>query len=178
MSIGNRIIMSPYPLGRVERIIISGTPKPGQWMGIKGSVAPVGGNPSQAGRFTYEPAGVTAAAGSKGMAADGNTGAYAILLAPGETVESPPIGSKDVAYADGDSAAVYWPTNGDLLNCLFQNAAGTADDVTVGDKMIIDDGTGKVLVSTGTVECEPLEARDALTDPTADVHVLCVFCPL
>lgn len=175
MALGNRIVVAPHPMGRWEEIIISGTPKPGQFMGIKGSVAPVGGNPAGAGRFTYEPAGVTAAAGSKGMNADGDRIAVGILCAPGESAASPPIGLATTAYADGDRAMIYWPCNGDQLNCLFQNAAGTADDVLVGDKLIIDDGTGKVLVSTGTVEKEPLEAREALTDPTADTLILCVW---
>lgn len=176
MALGNRIVVSPHPLGRWEEIIVAGTPKPGQFMGIKGSVAPVGGNPSGAGRFTYEEAGATAASGSKGMAADGDSIAVGILCAPGESAASPPIGSNSTAYAAGDRAMIYWPLPGDQLNVLFQNAGGTADDVTVGDKLIIDDGTGKVLVSTGTPAREPLEAREALTDPTADALILAVWC--
>ena len=177
MSLGNRIIMTPHPYGRVERIIVAGTPKPGQFMGIKGSVAPVGGNPTGVGRFTYEEAGATAASGSKGMDADGDRIAVGILLAAGETAESVPHGLMTTAYADGDSAAIYWLQNGDLFHGLFQNASGTADDVTVGDKGIIDDGTGKVLVSTGSPVAEPIEFREALTDPTADTHLLMVWCP-
>lgn len=175
MSIGNRILMTPDPKGRFEEIIISGTPKPGTFMNIKGSVSPIGGNPSGAGRFTYEPAGTTAASGSKGMSADGDRIAVGILLAPGESAASPGTGIATTAYADGDRGMIYWPQNGDLMNVLYQNQSGTGDDVTIGDKGIIDDGTGKVLVSTGSPESEPIEFREALTDPTADALLLAVW---
>lgn len=176
MAFGNRIIVTPEPKGRFEEFLVSGTPKPGQWMGIKPGVAAVGGSTSAIGRFTYEPAGVTAAAGSRGMAASGDRIAVCILLGFQDSVACPPGFQVSDAYVDGQRGAGYWAQNGDLLNCLFKNVAGTADDVAVGDKMIIDDGTGKVSVSTGAVESEPLEAREALIDPTADALICCVWC--
>ena len=57
----------------------------------------------------------------------------------------------------------------------FGNAAGTADDVTKGMKLIIDDGTGKVVPTTGTPESEPFVAREAITDPTADQLLWCSY---
>lgn len=175
--IGNKILLESHPQGRFEEVIVVGTPKPGQWMGRKPATAPVGGNPSTVGTFSMEPAGATAAAGSRGMDADGDRLAVAILLGPGETASTPPTSAPaDYTFTTGERGMVYWPQNGDRLNTLFQNAAGTADDVAIGDKLIIDDGTGKVLVSTGTPLSEPLEAIEALTDPTADTLIAAVWC--
>lgn len=175
--VGNKIVVQGNPNGRWEEIVVAGTPKPGQFMGIKGSVAPVGGNPTSAGRFTYEEAGATAASGSRGMNADGDRIAVGILCGPGETAATVPTTSPaGFTYAAGDRASIYWPCNGDLLNVLYQNQSGTADDVAVGDKGIVDDGTGKILVSTGSVESEPVEFREALVDPTADALLLAVWC--
>lgn len=79
------------------------------------------------------------------------------------------------AYADGARAQAYIPMPGDEIQVLFGNASGTADDVTVGMKMIIDDGTGKVIPTTGSPEMEPFKALEAITDPTADQLLLCRF---
>jgi hypothetical protein len=157
MAKGNSIIVSSEPKGVREECIISGTPTPGVVMELKGATAAVGG------RFTYEPAGTTAAAGSKGMSADGDRIPICVL-----TEDSLQGKLATTAYADGDRGFLYWPVNGEELNMLFQNASGTADDVLVGDKLIVDDGTGKLLVSTGSPECEPFGALEAITDPTVD----------
>lgn len=71
-------------------------------------------------------------------------------------------------YAAGTRASYYCPLPGDELNLLFKNVGGTADDVVAGNLFIVDDTTGKVIVTTGTVESEPAMALEALTDPTAD----------
>ena len=163
MALGNGIILTSPARGRFEECIISGTPKPGVVMEEKNTA-------KIQGRFTYEPAGTTAAAGSKGMSADGDRIPICVLLADSYQGRL----STD-AYVTGDRGFLYWPVNGDEINMLFQNAAGTADDVVIGDKLIIDDGTGKVLVSTGTVEEEPFQALEAVTDPTADQLIHTVY---
>lgn len=166
---GNRIVVTPCPRGRFEEIIVSGTPRPGQCMEYKTGSTNVGG------RRVFEPAGTTAAAGSHGMNADGDRIAVAVLLAWPDHAACPPGRDVNTAYADGERAAVYYPVEGEQLNLLFQNAAGTADDIAIDDKLIIDDGTGKVLKSVGAVESEPFTAAEALVDPTIDQLFLCTF---
>lgn len=169
MAKGNRIIVSAEPKGVFEEVIVSGTPKPGTVMEIKSNVAQKGG------RWTYEAAGTTAAAGSTGMSADGDRIGVNALLCFSDHAACPPGKLATDAYADGDRGAIYWPANGEELNMLFMNQAGTADDIGINDKLIIDDGTGKLFKSTGTVESEPFIALEAIVDPTADQLFWCKF---
>ena len=74
-------------------------------------------------------------------------------------------------YAAGQLASVYAPQNGDELNVLFKNVSGTADDVVAGDILIVDDTTGKFIVTTGGPTVKPCMALEAVTDPTADTLV-------
>lgn len=72
------------------------------------------------------------------------------------------------AYAAGDLVKFYSPRMGDELNLVVLNLAGTADDHALGEKMMLDHGTGKLIVTTGTPEDEVAELLEAITDPTAD----------
>jgi hypothetical protein len=76
-------------------------------------------------------------------------------------------------YPAGELASFYCPLPGDELNLLFKNVTGTGDDVAVGDKLTPDSGSGKLIVTTGTVEIEPAMALEALTDPTTDTLIWC-----
>ena len=171
---GNVIIITAEPKGYAEEIIVSGTPKPGTVMGLKGSVAEVGG------RRTFEPAGTTAANSTySGMAADGNRIPIAVLLCssdPWGAAVNPFIGPTD-AFADGDRAAVYYPAMGEELNMLIKDETGTGadQDFSVGDKLIVDDGTGKLLRSSGSPESEPFIILAELTDVAADVLAPCQY---
>ena len=69
---------------------------------------------------------------------------------------------------------VYFPLPGDELNVLKLDVDGTGDDFTIGQQLMVDDGTGKVLLATGTVS-RPFIALEAVTDPTADQLVHCQF---
>lgn len=169
MAKGNRIIVTPEPKGRFEEVIVAGTPKPGTIMHKKTGVATSGG------RFTMEPAGTTAASGSRGMNADGDRIPICVLLTFVDHCACPPSKGATDAYADGERGAVYYPVPGEEMNVLYQNQSGTADDVAVGDKLIVDDGTGKVLVSTGSVEDEPFQSCETVTDPTADQLIWAEF---
>ena len=159
MAKGNRIIVSSEPKGRYEEIIVSGTPKPGTCMYPKNVAL------AQGGKMTMEPAGTTAALG---MGADGDQIPVAVLLCFLDHMAAPPGKTATDAYVDADRGVVYYPLPGEELNVLFLNAAGTADDVTIGMKLMIDDGTGQVIPTTGTPESEPFVAMEAFTDPAAD----------
>lgn len=156
MPLGNNIVITEGPQGRGARkqVIVSGTPKPGTIMTPKPGAADVQGRP------VYEPAGVTAGL----MTADGSRIPIAVLDADWKGGRT----NAD-AYEDGEVAEVYFPVEGDELNCRKANESGTADDTVINTTlMIVDDGTGLLLVTTGSPESEPFLARETITDPTAE----------
>lgn len=131
------------------------TPKPGTLMIMTSDAKDGSGN------FTYKP---------WDGALDGERDEVIILRENeglGKTVTD--------AYADSEHCYLYIPMPGDEVQVLFGNAAGTADDVAIGDKLIIDDGTGKVIPTTGSPEMEPFKALEAYVDPTADQLLHCRF---
>lgn len=146
---GNEILLSENPRGRRTEGIVSGTPKPGTFMTLVAATEPDG-----TGRYTWEP---------YNRAADGNRALVAILLEDHLQGKGP-----DDAYVNGDRCFLYFPLPGDELNARVADAAGTADDVAIGDLFIIDDGTGKLNATTGTPEAEVFQALETITDPAAD----------
>lgn len=143
----NTIVVSNMPMGRyLEGILAAGNaPKPGQFV-------------SQTSDGEYE---------LWNGAADGERDNLLIVL------ECKLLGrTLDTAYSAGERVFLYSPLRGDLLLAMYGNASGTADDVAVGDKLIIDDGTGKLVPTTGSPEMEPFKAEEAYTDPTADKLIL------
>lgn len=159
MAKGNKIIVSDNPRGVFEEIIVVGTPKPGTCMHYT-TAARVGG------RASMEPAGTT---GGQGMAADGDQIPIAVLLSHVDHPACPPGQTATDAYATGDRGCVYYPLPGEELNVLFGNASGTADDVVaMTTKLMVNDGDGKLIPTTGSPEMEPFLALESITDPTAD----------
>lgn len=79
------------------------------------------------------------------------------------------------AFAAGERALYYSPRAGEQFNLVYKNVTGTADDVAAGDMLIVDDGTGKLIVTTGTPETEPFKAMTALVDPTEDAALWCEY---
>lgn len=157
MAKGNKIIVEAHPRGRFEEIIVVGTPKPGTHM-YPTTATRVGG------RRSMEPAGTT---GSLGMSADGHSIPRAILLCWGDHAACPPnLGVTD-AYTTGSRGAVYYPEAGEDVNVLFHNESGTGDDVAIGDKLIVDDGSGGVVRAAAGAE-DGYVANEAIVDPTAD----------
>lgn len=146
MAKGNKIVVSSNPKGVFQDVIISGTPKPGTVMQIKAATEPVEG------MFTMEVF---------NQAGDGTHAETAVLVEDdkqGKTATQ--------AYVDGTVGQVYFPAHGEELNMLFQNQSGTADDIAIGDRFEVDDGTGLMIAeATGTAKFKALET---VTDPTAD----------
>ena len=149
----NTIVISPEPRGRFVDAIIDGTPVPGTVMQIKAATEAVGG------KFTYEVY-------NRGADGDRPQGAYAILLVD----ELQGLSITD-AYVSGDQGRIYFPLHGDELLMLFQDVSGTGDSHAIGDIMIVDDGTGKLIATTGTPEEEPFTSMETVTQPLADTHV-------
>lgn len=154
MARGNEIIVTADPKGTFLEGIVSGTPKPGTVMEIS-SFTMVGGH------FTwriYQPG------------TDGLRRVIAVLLPDhlqGQLATS--------AYVDGTRCFMYVPIAGEELNMLLADIAGTADDHTAGETLIVDTGTGKLIATTGSPQSEPFRLLETITDPTADQLVHCMY---
>lgn len=149
------ILVQANPRGVIESCIVSGTPKPGTCMTIKAATEPVGGI------FTFE---------AYDRDADGNRAEVAVLLedeTQGKLITD--------AYVSGTYGRVYYPLPGDKLQMLLKNIAGTGDSFAIGDLLIIDDGTGKLIATTGSPEMESFRCRETQAALTADLHVLCSY---
>lgn len=159
MARGNEIIVSANPRGVFsEGYIAAGeTPKPGTILQVQIATA------LKAGRFTYEIYNADADGGRP-------KGPFYVLLPDhlqGKTVTD--------AYAAGDRCFLYTPLPGEELNLIIANIAGTADDHTKGEMLIVDDTTGKMIATTGTPETEVAQLLETITDPTADTLAWCLW---
>ena len=159
MAKGNEIIVSAEPMGRFIEGIVYGTPKPGTCMQIKAATAAVNG------RFTWEVF---------NSDADGDQRLVAVLLPDqlqGKLATD--------AYTSGDRCFLYCPIAGEELNMLVTDVdTGTADTFAIGDLLMIDDGTGKLVDTTGTPEMESficLETNPDQTAAQADMLVHCMY---
>jgi hypothetical protein len=152
---GTGIIVTAEPKGTFLEGFVSGTPKPGTIMQVVAATEPVGG------RFTWQ---------AFDKLGDGALSLIAVLL-PDELQGK----LNSDAYASGDRCYLYCPLPGEELNVLKQDVAGTGDDFAIGDLLIVDDGTGKVIATTGSPESQPFVCMETITDPTADVLVHVMF---
>jgi hypothetical protein len=159
MARGNQIIVTSEPKGQFRTVFIAAgqTPKPGTILQLDPSVA------LQSGLFTAK---------IYDRAADGDrpAGPICVLL-------DDPLQGKltSTAYAAGEIAKVYHPLPGDELNCLLLDVAGTADDHALGEILMVDDGTGKLIATTGTPQSAPFQLNEAITDPVADTLAWVTF---
>lgn len=151
MARGHEIVVSANPMGHfTEGFIAAGeTPKPGQILQIQAATA------LKSGRHTFE---------IYNVAADGSrpSGAFYVLLPDrlqGKLATD--------AYAAGDRCFLYNPLPGDELNLLWADVAGTAT-ISKGTVGIVDDGTGKIVATTGSPETEVCMLLEDITGQTAD----------
>jgi hypothetical protein len=150
MARGNRVVVNPDAKGAYEWGYVATAEYPGTIMQLDPSVA------LKAGKHTWVP---------YSRDADGNhpKGPFAVIvedLYQGKAATA--------AHVAGEICKMYIPLPGDEINLLFGNAAGTADDIALGDILMVDSGTGKVVETTGTPETEVAVALEAITDPVAD----------
>lgn len=150
MARGNRIVVNPDARGHYEWGFLASAEKPGTVMQIDPTVA------IKAGKHTWKVF-------TRDADGDRPRGPFAVLV---EDVYNGVQAT--TAYASGDFAKLYFPADGDEMNLLFLNQSGTADDIALGDLLIVDSGTGKVFKTTGTVETEVATALEAIVDPVAD----------
>jgi len=156
---GNEIIVSAEPQGRFLEGIVSGTPSPGTVMQITAATEPVNG------RHTWE---------AYNPGADGNQRLIAVLLP--DALQGNIYSD---AYTSGDRCFLYCPIAGEELNMLVADVdTGTSDSFAIGDIMIVDDGTGKLIATTGTPESEPFIIMETYADPSdtqTDYWLWCMF---
>lgn len=157
MSRGNGIIVSADPMGKFMEGYITGTPKPGTVMQID-----VSEGVDATGRFTWE---------AFNKSNDGDRGIIAVLL------EDKYQGKlMTTAYAAGDRGFLYVPVAGEELNMLLQDdGSGTSDDHALGEMLMVDDGTGKVMAADSDPQATPFQLLETITDPTADQLVWCMY---
>lgn len=134
--------------------LVDGTPKPGTCMTVKAATEPVNG------RHTYE---------AYNRDGDGNRAEVAVLL-------EDELQGRDVttAYTSGQHGQLYFPQPGDLLQMLVANIGGTGDSFAIGDYLMIDDGTGK-LIASSSPENEPFVVMETTAALTADALVTCLY---
>ncbi len=155
MASGNEIIVSSPNKGTFLEGIVDGTPKPGTVMQIEAAVAAVNG------RFSWT---------ALDAGADGDQRLIAVLLPDSDQGRL-----ATVAYADNERCFLYCPLPGETLNMLVEDVAGTGDDFAIGDLLMVDDGTGKLLATTGSPESESFICLEVVTDPTADHLMWCMY---
>lgn len=157
MARGNGIIVTAEPKGHREwgYIAAGETPKPGQILQQQLATA------IKNGKHTYE---------IYNADIDGGRPKGPIFVLLEDSLQGKTV---DDAYAAGDFAPLYTPLPGEELNLLLLNIAGTADDHTKGEMLIIDDTTGKMIATTGTPENEVAQLMETVTDPTADTLAWC-----
>lgn len=80
----------------------------------------------------------------------------------------------DDAYAAEDRAFGYIPEPGDELNLRLADAAGTVD-IAYGTGLIIDDGTGLFVETTGSPEYLAALTRSAYEGDTGEQMTHCVW---
>lgn len=157
---GNEIVLtSPY--GRKIEGIIDGTPKPGTIVQIKAATEPVNG------RHTFEV---------YNRDADGNRPQGPLYLLDIDHLQGKTYSD---AYVDGDRCFAWALLPGDEVNVLCANLTGTGsgtdDAFAIGDILMPDDGTGKMVKTTGSVEIEPFCVLETVATITEDTWVHCVY---
>lgn len=157
MAKGNGIIITPHDYrGRqIEgKIAAAQTPVPGTIVQIQASSIP--STTAQGGVYTLE---------LYDADVDGGRPKGPFIVLDYDKLQGR---LNSTAYAAGERAFGYVPLPGDELNLLVKNLSGTADDHTKGEIAIVNDTTGKLIVTTGSPECEPAMIMETITDPTAD----------
>jgi hypothetical protein len=150
MARGQRIVVCADPKGMYEWGYLATAEYPGTVFQRDASVALKGGKHTYK---VYQP----------GADGENPLGGYWVLVEDLYTART-----TTTQYAAGEFAKFYSPRMGEELNLLVANLAGTADDHALNEKMMLDTGTGKLVVTTGTPENEVAQLLEAITDPTAD----------
>lgn len=81
--------------------------------------------------------------------------------------------SASYSGTNNDRLFLYSPIQGEEINLLLKNLTGTGDDHTIGEELMVDDGTGMLIATTGSPQLNVAQLLEAVTDPTADTLAWC-----
>lgn len=174
MARGTQIVVTSNPKGVFLEGIVSGTPFPGMVAELTPAVAPVGG------RHTWRARSL--ASGAKGgvfvfreddLQGKLGVGAPQPGAVPFSGGTQPYAGSGlGDAYVSGTRCFLYAPIMGEEMNVVRESAAGTADDVAIGDLFSVNN-VGKLIPTTSV--SAPFQAMEVISDPTADYLLWCLY---
>lgn len=156
MARGNTILVQAGPQGRFVEGYAATAEKPGTVMQIDATVA------VKSGRHTWK----VYTPGSDGLRPQGP---YIVLLEDslqGRTIND--------AYVAGTRCFGYVPQTGEEINILVADVAGTADSHLAGEQLMLKNGTGKAVLSTGAPAFAPFMLLETLPALTADTLAWCV----
>ena len=66
---------------------------------------------------------------------------------------------------------LYYPQMGEEFNMLVEDVGGTGDDFFIGEEMMVDNGTGKLMTADDNAEAHPFTCLETITNPTADHYM-------
>lgn len=157
---GQEVVIRADSQRKIEGII-SGTPKPGTMMQLKASVEPVGG------RHTYE-------AYAPGV---GDGAPQELLILDIDHLQGK---TWDDAYVTATRGFLHSLVAGDEVNVRKADISGTGsalEDLNIGEKMLIVDGTGKASPLAVGVAASPVSypfvTLETVTDQPAETLVWC-----
>lgn len=159
MAKGSEIVLASNPRGVfMEGYIAEGeTPKPGTIMQIDPSAPHIGG------RQVWE---------TYDRAADGASPSGPLAVLNLDYLQGR---DEHTAYAAGERCFLYIPYAGEELNLLVADVPGTADTHTAGQVYIVEDGTGKLIKTTGTPEAESFILMEDLPALTGDTLAWVIY---
>lgn len=163
MARGSLIVLVSHAGRKIEGTIEGDDLLPGSIMEIKPGTAE-----DADGRLTYR----VATPGADGGFPNGPLFVLDINFLAGGTADTP--------YATGTRGFLWAPSEGDELNVrVSAPGTGTGDLIAAGTPLIIDNGTGNLIETTGTPDCEPFITMEAVEYPddleSTGTLVLCQF---
>jgi hypothetical protein len=97
-----------------------------------------------------------------------------VLLSDSTQGVTPDINGANT-MTSGRQIQLYVPLPGDELNLLVKNIAGTSDKFAIGDKLMIEGASGKLLAGTGAAVSQPFEVEETVPALTADTLIACMY---
>lgn len=160
MARGNKIVINENPVGRRSEGVIVGALLPGICVQVN-TTEPDAGN-----RFFWSPF---------DKSGSGAPGLVTVL-----DYDFPQGKLATDAYQTGKRGFLYFPVPGDQLNMLIHDQSGTGatSDFSIGDPLMIEDATGKLLdalTGTGPYLARPFQLMETIVDLTADYLAYCIF---
>ncbi len=75
--------------------------------------------------------------------------------------------------ASGARVRLYELLPGDEFNGLAKNISGTSDSFAIGQKLMIEGASGKLIAGTGATVDQPFEVQETVAAITADTLIFC-----